>query len=70
MIIDLSLMIYTENRTTLLGFTCSKSTIETPRQGVKYVQKFTIKTPKRCHCLRNIQCPTAISTTGVLLSVL
>ena len=28
-------------------FTCSKLTIETLEQGVRYVQKLTIKTPER-----------------------
>ena len=29
-------------------FTCSKLTIETPEQGVKYCSKLTIKTSERC----------------------
>ena len=29
------------------AFTCSKLTIETLEQGVKYVQKLTIETPER-----------------------
>ena len=32
---------------------CSKLTIETLEQGVKYVQKWTIKTPKRRHWRRS-----------------
>ena len=27
-------------------FTCSKFTIETPEQGVKYVQSYALKTPE------------------------
>ena len=37
------------NATTQPTFTCSKLTIETLEQGVKYVQKLTIKTPERHH---------------------
>ena len=31
-----------------LTFTCSNSTEKT-LEGVKYIQKLTMKTPKRCH---------------------
>ena len=35
------------------AITCSKLTIETLEQGVKYVKKLTVKTPKRRHWRRS-----------------
>ena len=32
------------------AITCSKLTIETLEEGLKYCSKFTIKTPERRHC--------------------
>ena len=63
------------NATTQPTFTCSKLTIEILEQGVKYVQKLTMKTPERHHwrCsgffIVNFECISHLALVSLMLTL-